>query len=99
MSNMWANSMDMEPVVNEIESYLQTIHKEVTVAIMGCAVNGPGEAKHADIAIAGGKKEGLLIKKGKIIEKIPQDQIVARLKEEINLIRKKSQRSAEISSL
>ena len=53
---------DMEPVVNEIESYLQTIHKEVTVAIMGCAVNGPGEAKHADIAIAGGKKEGLLIK-------------------------------------
>ena len=75
---------DMEPVVNEIESYLQTIHKEVTVAIMGCAVNGPGEAKHADIAIAGGKKEGLLIKKGKIIEKIPQDQIVARLKEEID---------------
>ena len=75
---------DMEPVVNEIESYLQTIHKEVTVAIMGCAVNGPGEAKHADIAIAGGKKEGLLIKKGEIIEKIPQDQIVARLKEEID---------------
>ena len=75
---------DMEPVVNEIESYLQTIHKEVTVAIMGCAVNGPGEAKHADIAIAGGKKEGLLIKKGKIIEKIPQDQIIARLKEEID---------------
>ena len=74
----------MEPVVNEIESYLQTIHKEVTVAIMGCAVNGPGEANHADIAIAGGNKEGLLIKKGKIIEKIPQDQIVARLKEEID---------------
>lgn len=82
---------DMEPVVNEVESYLQTIHKEVTVAIMGCAVNGPGEAKHADIAIAGGKKEGLLIKKGEIIEKIPQDQIVARLKEEIDkfYIRKK----------
>ena len=75
---------DMEPAVNEIESYLQTVNKEVTVAIMGCAVNGPGEAKHADIAIAGGKKEGLLIKKGKIIEKIPQDKIVARLKEEID---------------
>ncbi len=75
---------DMEPAVNEIESYLQTVNKEVTVAIMGCAVNGPGEAKHADIAIAGGKKEGLLIKKGEIIEKIPQDQIVARLKEEID---------------
>ena len=51
---------------------------------MGCAVNGPGEAKHADIAIAGGKEEGLLIKKGKIIEKLPQDQIVSRLKKEID---------------
>ena len=50
---------------------------------MGCAVNGPGEAKHADIAIAGGNKEGLLIKKGKIIEKIPQEKMVERLKEEI----------------
>ena len=69
--------------VNEIESYLQTVNKDITVAIMGCAVNGPGEAKHADIAIAGGKKEGLLIKKGEIIEKIPQEKIVARLKEEI----------------
>ncbi len=74
----------MEPVVNEIESYLQTVHKNVTVAIMGCAVNGPGEAKHADIAIAGGKNEGLLIKKGQIIEKISQDQMVARLKQEID---------------
>ena len=51
---------------------------------MGCAVNGPGEAKHADIAIAGGKNEGLLIKKGQIIEKLPQEQIVSRLKEEID---------------
>lgn len=74
---------NMEPVVNEIEQYLQTVHKKITVAIMGCAVNGPGEAKHADIAIAGGKEEGLLIKKGKIIEKIPQDQMVSRLKQEI----------------
>ena len=71
---------NMEPVVNEMEDYLKTVHKNVTVAIMGCAVNGPGEAKHADIAIAGGKNEGLLIKKGEIIEKIPQDQMVQRLK-------------------
>lgn len=77
---------DMEPVVNEIENYLQTVNKKVTVAIMGCAVNGPGEAKHADIAIAGGKSEGLLIKKGEIIEKIPQDKIVERLKEEIEIL-------------
>ena len=76
--------MDMEPVVNEIEQYLTTISKECTVAIMGCVVNGPGEAKHADIAIAGGKNEGLLIKKGKIIEKIAQEDMVSRLKEEID---------------
>lgn len=54
---------DMQPVVNEIESFLTTIDCDINVAIMGCAVNGPGEAKHADIAIAGGKQEGLLIKK------------------------------------
>ena len=75
---------NMEPVVNWVESYLQKVNKEVTVAIMGCAVNGPGEAKHADIAIAGGKDEGLLIKRGVIIEKNPQEKMVERLKEEID---------------
>lgn len=74
---------DMLPVVNEIEDFLSEINCDITVAIMGCAVNGPGEAKHADIAIAGGKNEGLLIKKGEIIEKLPQEKIVERLKEEI----------------
>lgn len=74
---------NMEPVVNEMEQYLQTVNKNITVAIMGCAVNGPGEAKHADIAIAGGRNEGLLIKKGQVIEKIPQDKIVERLIKEI----------------
>lgn len=75
---------NMEPVVNEIEQYLQTVNKQVTVAIMGCVVNGPGEAKHADIAIAGGINEGLLIKKGEIIEKIPVSEMVSRLKKEID---------------
>lgn len=75
---------DIEPVVEEMQDYLKTVHKNVTVAIMGCAVNGPGEAKHADIAIAGGIKEGLLIKKGEVIEKVSQDKIVQRLKEEID---------------
>ena len=74
---------DMQPVVNEIESFLTTIDCDINVTIMGCAVNGPGEAKHADIAIAGGKQEGLLIKKGVVIEKLPQDKIVERLKQEI----------------
>ncbi len=75
---------NMEPVVDEIAEYLQTVNKDVNVAIMGCAVNGPGEAKHTDIAIAGGREEGLLIKKGRIIEKIPVDQMTQRLKEEID---------------
>lgn len=74
---------NIEEVVNEIETFLQTIHTDINVAIMGCAVNGPGEAKHADIAIAGGNGEGLLIKKGIVIEKLPQDKIIERLKSEI----------------
>ena len=74
---------DMQPIVREIERFLTTVNKDITVAIMGCVVNGPGEAKHADIAIAGGRKEGLLIRKGQIIEKIPQEQIAQRLKQEI----------------
>ena len=65
------------------EDFLNTIHADITVAIMGCAVNGPGEAKHADIGIAGGVKEGLLIKKGEVIKKVKQEDMVQVLKEEI----------------
>ncbi|MEG0593003.1 MAG: flavodoxin-dependent (E)-4-hydroxy-3-methylbut-2-enyl-diphosphate synthase [Coprobacillus sp.] len=71
------------PIANEIEDFLNTIHKDITVAIMGCAVNGPGEAKHADIAIAGGVNEGLLIKKGEVVKKVKQEDMVSVLKEEI----------------
>ena len=74
---------DLIPVANEIEDFLQTIHKPITVAVMGCGVNGPGEAKHADIGIAGGIKEGLLFKKGEIIRKVKQEDMVKVLKEEI----------------
>ena len=74
---------DLIPVAKEIEDFLNNIHADITVAIMGCAVNGPGEAKHADIAIAGGVGEGLLIKKGEIIKKVKQDDIVQTLKDEI----------------
>ncbi len=73
----------MIPVAKEIEHFLTTIHSDITVAIMGCAVNGPGEAKHADIGIAGGVNEGLLIKKGEIIKKVKQEEMVSVLKEEI----------------
>ena len=71
------------PVAKEIEDFLNNIHSDITVAIMGCAVNGPGEAKNADIGIAGGVNEGLLIKKGEIIRKIKQEDIVEELKKEI----------------
>ena len=74
---------DITPVVDEMEKFLQTIHCNVTVAVMGCVVNGPGEAKHADIAIAGGINEGLLIKKGVVIKKLPQEEILPTLKEEV----------------
>lgn len=75
--------IDLIPIAKEMEEFLQTIDSNITVAVMGCAVNGPGEAREADIGIAGGIKEGLLFKKGEIIRKIPQDKIVEELKKEI----------------
>ena len=75
--------IDLIPIAKEVEEFLKTINSDITVAVMGCAVNGPGEAREADIGIAGGIKEGLLFKKGEIIRKVPQDKIVEVLKEEI----------------
>lgn len=75
--------IDLIPIAKEVEEFLQTIDSDITVAVMGCAVNGPGEAREADIGIAGGIKEGLLFKKGEIIKKVPQEKIVETLKEEI----------------
>ena len=74
---------DLIPIANEIEDFLQTVRKDITVAVMGCGVNGPEEAKHADIGIAGGVKEGLLFKKGEIVRKVKQEEIVSVLKDEI----------------
>ena len=75
---------DMLPIAAKVEKYLNNIHADITVAIMGCAVNGPQEASRADIGIAGGKNEALLFKKGKVIRKIPQDQIYDELIKEID---------------
>lgn len=75
--------IDLIPIAKEVEDFLQTIKADITVAVMGCAVNGPGEAKNADIGIAGGIKEGLLFKKGEIVKKVKQEEIVDVLKEEI----------------
>ena len=75
--------IDLIPIAKEVEEFLQTIEADITVAVMGCAVNGPGEAREADIGIAGGVKEGLLFKNGNIIKKVKQEQIVDVLKKEI----------------
>lgn len=74
---------DMIPIAKEIEKFLKTIESNITVAIMGCAVNGPGEAREADIGIAGGNGEAVLFKKGEIVRKIKEENIVKELKEEI----------------
>ncbi len=75
--------IDLIPIAKEVEDFLQTIESDIKVAVMGCVVNGPGEAREADIGIAGGIEEGILFKKGEIIRKIPQEEIVEVLKEEI----------------
>ncbi|MFA6375181.1 MAG: flavodoxin-dependent (E)-4-hydroxy-3-methylbut-2-enyl-diphosphate synthase [Bacilli bacterium] len=78
---------NMIPIVNEIEKFLDTLgNVSIKVAIMGCAVNGPGEAMDADIGIAGGVNSALLFKKGVIIKKIPQEDIIEELKKEILLM-------------
>ena len=77
-------SYDMFSIVKQVEDYLNTINKKITVAVMGCVVNGPGEAKHADIGIAGGNKKGVLFKKGEIIKTLPEEKIVEELIKEIN---------------
>ena len=74
---------DMIPIAKQIEEFLQGIEVDITVAVMGCAVNGPGEAREADIGIAGGNGEALLFKKGEVIRKIKEENIVKELKEEI----------------
>jgi len=75
--------IDLIPIAKQVEEFLQTINLNIKVAVMGCVVNGPGEAREADIGIAGGIKEGILFKKGEIIKKVPQEEIVEVLKEEI----------------
>ena len=70
-------------IANEVENRLKNVDKDITVAVMGCAVNGPGEAREADIGIAGGNGEGLIFKHGEIIRKVSEDKIIDELMKEI----------------
>ncbi|MDE6974699.1 MAG: flavodoxin-dependent (E)-4-hydroxy-3-methylbut-2-enyl-diphosphate synthase [Lachnospiraceae bacterium] len=75
--------IDLISLANQVETMAAKYPLDIKVAVMGCAVNGPGEAKEADIGIAGGIGEGLLIKKGEIIKKVPEDQLLAVLEDEL----------------
>ena len=75
--------IDLIPIAEEVERRLADCDKKITVAVMGCAVNGPGEASAADIGIAGGDGEGLLFRKGEVLYNVPQERLVDALMEEI----------------
>lgn len=75
--------IDLIPLANRVEAALADCEKDITVAVMGCAVNGPGEAREADVGIAGGRGEGLVFRKGKILRKVPEDKLLEELLAEV----------------
>lgn len=75
--------IDLIALANQVETMVQDIDLDIKVAVMGCAVNGPGEAREADIGIAGGIGEGLLIRKGEIVRKVPESELLGVLREEL----------------
>lgn len=81
-------NIDLIGLANQVETMVQGYDLDIKVAVMGCAVNGPGEAKEADIGIAGGIGEGLLIKKGEIVRKVPEAELLMTLKAELDAWRK-----------
>ena len=76
--------IDLVGLAKQVEEKLRDVHKPIKVAVMGCVVNGPGEAREADRGIAGGDGEGLLFKKGQILRKVPEDQLLTELMKEID---------------
>ena len=68
--------IDLISMVHQVEELLKDVDKSITVAVMGCIVNGPGEARHADVGIAGGKGEGVLFKCGEIVARVPEEELV-----------------------
>ncbi len=67
------------PMAQQVEELLKTVDKPITVAVMGCVVNGPGEARHADVGIAGGNGEGVLFKHGQVVARVPEEQLIPEL--------------------
>ena len=81
-------NIDLISLAGKVEERLQSISRPMTVAVMGCVVNGPGEAREADIGIAGGKGEGILFRKGEIIAKVPEERLADALFEEMDRLDK-----------
>jgi (E)-4-hydroxy-3-methylbut-2-enyl-diphosphate synthase len=79
-------SIDLEKLARQVEARLEEIREPITVAVMGCVVNGPGEAREADVGIAGGKGEGLVFRRGEIVKKVPEGELVPSLFAEIDKI-------------
>lgn len=88
--------IDLISIANEVEEYIQTVNAPIKVSVLGCAVNGPGEAKEADIGIAGARGEGLLFRKGKTIRKVPEESMVEELKKEIDALAKEHEEKMKL---
>ncbi len=78
--------IDMMPMVSRVETALQRVRRPITVSVMGCVVNGPGEGMHADIGIAGGRQKGILYRKGKVVATLPESELVDSLIKELDRI-------------
>ncbi|MDP5272675.1 flavodoxin-dependent (E)-4-hydroxy-3-methylbut-2-enyl-diphosphate synthase [Chengkuizengella axinellae] len=88
--------IDLFSIANEVEEYIQNVKVPIKVSVLGCAVNGPGEAREADIGIAGARGEGMLFRYGEMIRKVPEDELVSELKKEIDVIVEAYERTGEI---
>lgn len=80
--------IDLIPLAEKVEKMLEDVDIPIKVAVMGCVVNGPGEAREADVGIAGGNGEGIIFRKGEILRRVPEEMILGELKKEIELIQK-----------
>jgi (E)-4-hydroxy-3-methylbut-2-enyl-diphosphate synthase len=87
--------VDLFSLANEVDDYLKTVKAPIKVAVMGCVVNGPGEAKDADVGVAAGRGKGLIFRKGKILRRVMENEIVPALKEEIESILEEDEQFAE----
>ncbi|WP_341348359.1 flavodoxin-dependent (E)-4-hydroxy-3-methylbut-2-enyl-diphosphate synthase [Paenibacillus sp. FSL H3-0469] len=88
--------IDLFSIANEVEEYISKLKVPIKVSVLGCAVNGPGEAREADIGIAGARGEGLLFRYGKMIRKVPEAELVSELKKEIDIIVEHFEATGEI---